>query len=170
MSGGSPKASEATRAAAIALRVSDPKTWSRDRIAEALRMSTGWVAGVLKSDAALAAVKRAEDAKGPAEPAPPVETPEATATAEGSADALRATLAQMNAEAATTKDPVQRGVLLKNIAAVTKDLARVQLAVSRQKEPERDAGMLRAGHAAADKLRSMLEEAIGEVLDGGRAA
>lgn len=164
-----PKASDETRAACIALRVADPHRWTSRTIADGLRMSLGWVNGVLKSDEAVAAVKRAED-KAPPPPAAPVETPEATATAEGSADALRATLAQMNAEAATTKDPVQRGVLLKNIAAVTKDLARVQLAVSRQKEPERDAGMLRAGHAAADKLRGMLEEAIGEVLDGGRAA
>jgi hypothetical protein len=162
-----PKASDETRAAAIALRVADPKTWSIPQIASALRMSVGWVAGILKTDVALEAIKRAEDeaAALPVPPVPPVDVPAETATAEGSVDVLRRTLAQLGVEIESTRDKQRKDQLRKQEAHVAERLLRSQLMVKRE-TPERDTDMLRAGHQADASFVHLLEEAIGESIDG----
>jgi transcriptional regulator with XRE-family HTH domain len=166
--GGRPRVPEVKREAAIALRRLG-QGWTYERIAQALSVSSGWVSSFLAAREDAAAAIAETDAATPApavESAPTVDAgPALPGSVDGDIAALEGDLRAQRVAAAATKDPAARNVALAKIADTTTKLMRARLAARKASTPERDAGMLRAGHAAADKLRALLEEAIGESLE-----
>lgn len=172
--GGRPAAPDETRAAVLALRKLDPRVWTQPVLAKAFSMSVGWVNKFLSTPEAVEALKAAEAVRADPVAEALKAAAAAGAPAPGSTDAdiaeLERAIRDQDAILATIKDPIAQANARTKLGEQRVKLARVRLAAKRDGAPAREASMLRAGHQAADRLRALLEEALGEDPDKGNAA
>jgi hypothetical protein len=156
---------QAKRGAALSMR-RDGRSY--DEIVAALGVSKGWLSSFLtrEGDPARQPVAEADDAVAAVveEPAVAPASPLTDAeTVGGELERLCADLARLRALVGGGKlSPGESIRATDTIGRITARLAVLRKEQRSVTSPERDAVVMRAGYAAADKLRRLLEEALAE--------
>lgn len=152
----------------MALRAMDPHRWDHRAIAAALRMSKAWVTKALATPAAQKAIAAAEAKADPVADAlrAAADRPIVAGSTDADITAMERAIADQEAILPTIKDPIAQANARTKLGEMRVKLARVRLAARKDAAPARDASLLRAGRQAEDRLRVLLEEALGEKLEG----